>query len=593
MKMQSNTQTESVFRNSELITGRTRKMAHTYIGSAICVAAVTAVDSLIAGISIGESALASIGAAAPLLAIDQILHCLLGFGISKMMIHSVGMGKRKEADRIFGAVLIAVAAAFLLVYIPLLIFERPLLGLFMKDQTLLDGVILYTRPLFLSAPFLEVFLCIERAFRIDGRAKLFAQRGIITNIANILLDILLVSSLGMGVSGLAWASVIAAVLGYAVSLSHFFSKKRTVSPDFSVIHSREEFWSYIKEDVRLGASATLDEVMDSLALTAQTAVIGTIAGSGGLAIWAVFKALRGILISVSNGASGSTSAFAGLLNGQKDYDGVRYAIKAVIGMALAASVLAFVLIQFFAEGISDLYRIEPELQQLCARCLRIGSYVAPPLAFLTVLSSYLSDVNRIGLANMLALLRQGLVIIAAAIAFKMTLTSFFVAYEISVALAAIVMIVLLVRDRHWFVPARNPALIADYSIRLQADQIAAMSADAADKLRGGKYPEFYNMNVALVLEESMNYIAQQNLEKEICADIQMTRQCDDIHILIVDDGTAYNPISALAKPDLLKPGEMEAGIILGLAAAADYDRVLDLNQLSLSVELPAEVRESV
>ena len=282
-----------------------------------------------------------------------------------------------------------------------------------------------------------------------------------------------------------------------------------------------------------------------------------------------------------------------LLNGQKDYDGVRYAIKTGIGMALAASVLAFVLIQFFAEGISDLYRIEPELQQLCARCLRIGSYAAPPLAFLTVLSSYLSDVNRIGLANMLALIRQGLVIIAAAIAFKMTLTSFFVVYEISVALAAIVMIVLLVRDRHWFVPARNPALIADYSIRLQADQIAAMSADAADKLRGGKYPEFYSMNVALVLEESMNYIAQQNPGKEICADIQMTRQCDDIHILIVDDGTAYNPISALAKPDLLKPGEMEAVIILGLAAAADYDRVLDLNQLSLSVELPAEVRESV
>ena len=107
--------------------------------------------------------------------------------------------------------------------------------------------------------------------------------------------------------------------------------------------------------IRLGEqTGTLDEVMDSLALTAQTAVIGTIAGSGGLAIWAVFKALRGILISVSNGASGSTSAFAGLLNGQKDYDGVRYAIKAGIGMALAASVLAFVLIQFFAEGISDL-----------------------------------------------------------------------------------------------------------------------------------------------------------------------------------------------------------------------------------------------
>ena len=593
MKTHSSTPTGGVFRNSALITGRTRKMANTYIGSAICVAAVTVVDSLIAGISIGESALAAIGAAAPLLAISQILHCLLGFGISKLMIRAVGRGKRKEADRIFGAVLIAAAAAYLIVYIPLLIFERPLLGLFMKDQTLLDGVILYTRPLFLSAPFFEVFLCIERAFRIDGRAKLFAQRGIITTIANIFFDILLVSGLGMGVSGLAWASVIASVLGYAVPLSHFFSKKRTVSPDFSVIRSPEEFWSYIKEDVHLGGSATLDEVLDGLALAAQTAVIGTIAGSGGLAIWAVFKALRGILISVSNGASGSTSAFAGLLNGQKDYDGVRYAIKTGIGMALAASVLAFVLIQLFAERISDLYRIEPELQQLCARCLRIGSYAAPPLAFLTVLSSYLTDVNRIGLANLLAITRKGLVIVSAAIAFRMTLTSFFVVYEIAAALAAIVMIVLLVRDRHWFVPARNPALIADYSIRLQADQIAAMSADAADKLRRDGYPDACDMTVALVLEESMNYIVQQNPDTEICADIQMTRHGGGVHVLIMDDGTAYNPLSAIAKPDPAKPGEMEAVIILGLGAAADYDRVLDLNQLSLSVELPAEVEKGI
>ncbi|MCR5843313.1 MAG: hypothetical protein K6G66_05080 [Oscillospiraceae bacterium] len=591
MKIQNSMQADGVFRDSVLITGRMRKSAHIYIGSAISVAAVTAVDSLIAGIRIGESGLAAIGAAAPLMAISPILHRLLGFGLSKMMIRSIGRGKRKEANRIFGAVLIAVAAAYLLVYVPLLIFERPLLGLFIKDQTLLDGVIRYTRPLFLFAPIFEVFLCLEMAFRIDGRAKLFAQRGIITTIAGIFFDILLVSGLGMGLSGLAWASVIAAMLGYAVSLSHFFSKIRTVSPDFSVVRSPKEFRSYIKKDMRLGASATLDEMLDGFALAAQTAAIGTIAGSGGLAVWAVFKAVRDILISVSNAAAGSTSSFAGLLSVQKDYDGVRYAIKTGIGMALAASLLMFVLIQFFAEPISTLYRIEPALQQLCARCLRIGSYAGPPLAFLTVLSIYLTDVNRIGLANLLAILRKGLVIIAAAISFKLTLTGFFAAYDVAAALAAAVMIVLLVRDRNWFVPARNPALIADYSIRLQPDQIAAMSADAVGKLCGGGYPEVYSMRVALVLEESMNYIAQHNPEKETCADIHMTQHGDGVHILITDDGTAYSPLSGIAEPDPARPGEMETVIILGLAAAADYDRVLGLNQLSLSVALPAEAKE--
>ena len=85
-----------VQRNSSLIRGRTSKMAWTYIGSALCVAAVTAFDSLIAGISIGSDALAAIAAAAPLLAIAQILHCLLGFGIDKLMIQAIGRGKRKE-----------------------------------------------------------------------------------------------------------------------------------------------------------------------------------------------------------------------------------------------------------------------------------------------------------------------------------------------------------------------------------------------------------------------------------------------------------------------------------------------------------------
>ena len=49
-------------------------MALPYIGSTLCVAAVSAFDSLIAGISIGTDALGASAAAGPLLAIVQILH---------------------------------------------------------------------------------------------------------------------------------------------------------------------------------------------------------------------------------------------------------------------------------------------------------------------------------------------------------------------------------------------------------------------------------------------------------------------------------------------------------------------------------------
>ena len=60
-----------------------------------------------------------------------------------------------------------------------------------------------------------------------------------------------------------------------------------------------------------------------------------------------------------------------------------------------------------------------------------------------------------------------------------------------------------------------------------------------------------------------------------------------VQLLIIDDGEAYNPLVRLAKADWDKPGALEAVVVCGLTAAVNYDRVLDLNHLSLTVKLPA------
>ena len=78
MSAPENRQSGEVLRKPSLIAGTTRKMALTYVGGTVCAAAVVIIDSLVAGVSIGEEALAAIAAAGPLLALTQILHCLLG-----------------------------------------------------------------------------------------------------------------------------------------------------------------------------------------------------------------------------------------------------------------------------------------------------------------------------------------------------------------------------------------------------------------------------------------------------------------------------------------------------------------------------------
>lgn len=586
--MQGDQEKTDIYRKSALIADRTRKMALPYICSTLCAAAVTAFDSMIAGISIGTDALAAIAASGPLLAVAQILHCLLGYGIDKLMIRAIGKGCRKEADRIFGSVIIAVLAVYLAVYLPLLLFERQILEIFINDPDLVGMVIRYSRPLLATAPVFEVFLCIERAFRIDGKAKLLALRSISTNVGNILFDFLLVGALKLGLEGLAWASVISTILGYSTSLSHFFSKKRTVTPDFSVIFSFREMLSYIRDDIRIGSSATLDELLEGAALTVQTGAISAAGGADGLAIWAVYKALRKVVMSLNNGISASVSVHAGLSFGHKDYDGVRFSAKTGTKLALGIGLIADVLILTSAGLIASAFHMDAGLRPLCAQCLRIGCIAFPAVIFPAIITSYLPGVNRIGLTYLLVMIQKLLQIIAGIIGYHMGLRGIFTGYVIACSAAALILLSLMKRDGFWFVPERDPEMIYDYSILLKPDRIGAMKSDLNEKLLTCVYPAAFCSKASLVTEDSMNYIRLQNPDKEISADIQIKRYKDGVQITVIDDGVAYSPLSSLADAGWDRPGSLEAMIILGLTTDVTYDRVLDLNHLSLYLNLPAD-----
>ncbi len=584
MDKSNDTQDVGVSRRPTLIAHATKKMAVTYLVSALCAGAVTIVDSLIAGVGIGPGALAAITAAAPILSVDQILHCLLGFGIDKLMIQAIGEGDRRRANRIFGAVLVAVFVIYVAVFGMLLLVERPLFQAIMGDTDIVNMIVSYTVPLFLSFPFSESFLCIERAFRIDGRARLFSKRSVVTNVANIILDIMMVSVLDMGISGLAWASVLSTMIGYTITMSHFFSKKRTVSPDFSVVHSSEEFRRLVKQDILLGRSATLDEVTDSLSLAAQTAVIGAVSGEAGLAIWAVYKSLRGVVIASGNGVSASVSVHAGLLFGQKDYEGVRFSVKEGVQIALMSTLGITLIVLFLADPITAAYKVSPELVPLCTRCLRLGCIAFPAVAFMIVLTVYLPSVDKVKLSSRLVMTQYVSTLASAAVGCVTGLEGLVVAYTLAMWVSALAFVVLLIRDRQWFVPLSNPELIAGYSLKLESAQIESITADVSNRLRGLALPEPVCSRVALLVEDSLSFVAQNNPDTEINADVELRYHEDNIIIMITDGGLPYNPLVDVAKLVLEEPGTIEIMVMTGLTSGMGYDRVIDLNRISLTLK---------
>ena len=583
--MNKQNRNNSIYRTSSLISARTRKMAFPYIGSTLCVAAVTAIDSLVAGVSIGSQALAALTAVSPFLSIEQILHCLLGYGIDKLMIRAIGNGKRQEANRIFGTVLTAVFFIYLLVIIPLLVFERPIMSFFIEDAGVVDLAIKYSVPVLGLSPMFEVLLCIERAFRVDGRAGLMSLRATITNIVNIVFDFLLVSVLGYGISGLAWASVISAAVGYVVPMTHFFSKKRTVSPDFSVIFKLKEFFSYVKQDVKLGSAATLDEVLEWMVVSVQTAAISTIGGAAGLAVWAVFKTVKGIVLSLSNGISASVSVHAGMLFGEKDYDGARFSARAGTHLALTIAVLTAAASFAFAGPIAALYRVEEASRALCVMCLRIGCFSFPPIAFMTIFGSYLPSVNKIGRASAFVVDQKILPVLACAVGFVFDLRGVVVGYSVSLCIGSLAFLyILLKRDGRWFLPEKRPEDICAFSIELSPALISEVSIETEKVLRSCDYPADICIKASHLSEEALSYIMRQNTDRTIRSDIKINRHAEGLSITFNDNGVPYNPLCDIDSDAAEQEDEIEKQIICGFASSVEYNRALDLNQLSLLIK---------
>ena len=578
----------SILRNSKLVESRTAKMAAPYIISSMSVALVSMIDSLVAGRNIGAVALAAVAATAPIFSIEQILDCFIGYGIDKLMIQEVGKGNRKTANRIFGSILVAVAVIYALVFSVIIFLERPILSLIGIDPALHDAVVAYSLPLLITMPLFEVFKCIERAFRVDGRARLFASRGIVTNIINISLSVLFVTILGFEIEGLAWASVIGTFIGYSVTLSHFFSKKRTVSPDFSVIFSVKENFGYIKESIRMGSSATLDEVLYGILVFIQTKVVSTIGGTAGLAVWGVFSTLYNAIYSIYYGISASVSLHSGLMIGQKNYARVRASLMKGFALLSSFGFAAAILLFIFPSQIASAFCTDPDIIPLCASCLRISSFFLPSVAMTVILSAYLPAVNKNNVALGMSILNKGGLMAAAIVGYFVGFEGLFVSLAVAGWLITIIQNLLVFVKGNLFVPEHNPEVFRSYSIHLSSQDIARVRDDivAADELT--RYGKEFSGRIAMLVEESLNKLLEQTNGKSVMTDIDLGNQDDGVFIRIVDDSAAYSLLADMDSRQI-QYDPLDEAIKAGLLKNAKYDRVIDLNFITVTVGYPESV----
>ncbi len=207
----------------------------------------TMVDSVVVGRFVGEQALAAVGASYSLTTV--FISIAIGGGVGASVITSQYFGAR-EYGKMKSSVRTALTA-FVVLSVVLggfgLLFSHQIMVWLNTPQAALEEAAKYLRIYFLGLPFLFMYNILSSMFNALGKSRIPLYLLIFSSVFNMILDVILVRSAGMGVAGVAWATLIAQGISAACSFCIFLREMKQYDERGSIgFFDRNEFSNMTK-----------------------------------------------------------------------------------------------------------------------------------------------------------------------------------------------------------------------------------------------------------------------------------------------------------------------------------------------------------
>ena len=244
-----------------------------------------AVDSIVIGKYAGESALAAVSAANPVMTIVILGVSGISIGASVLMSRFYGAGDEQSLRREVATTMIFGAFASFVVFVLGLVFSREILSLLRVPMEILDMAALYLRIIFVGFLFTFQYNILSASLRSVGDSRTSVIYLALSSVLNGFMDVVFVAGLGWGVAGAGLATVIAQALSTMLCFVH--------------MQKRVEVLRLSREDMRVDC-VLLKETLKSGSVTAlQQAcqpmgkiLIQSVINAQGIAMIAAFNAVN-------------------------------------------------------------------------------------------------------------------------------------------------------------------------------------------------------------------------------------------------------------------------------------------------------------
>ena len=325
------------------------------------------VDSIVVGKYVGDNALAAVGTSMPILNLLLAVFVGVATGAGIVISQHYGAGNREALSRAIGNCITLAAIASVATMIIGTLVTRPLLRLLDTPASVFDWCAEYLMIFFLGAAGFTFYNILSGILR--GMGDSFSALGflLVATVLNIFLDVWFVAGFGMGVPGVALATILAQAISAVLCFIKLMHMRSVFDLSWGHLKMRKDAaWRIIK----LGVPSGITQGIMAVAML----VVQSLTNSMGEVIMAcnvIIMRVDGFAMMPNMTFGQAMSVYTGQNVGAGRLDRVEKGLKQGGAMAVGVSATITVILLLFGRVLFDLFTDTPELMDLAVRMMRI------------------------------------------------------------------------------------------------------------------------------------------------------------------------------------------------------------------------------
>ena len=327
-------------------------------------------DSIIVGRFVGKEALASVGACFPVIFFMIAIVMGLSMGFTVVIGNFFGAKKIEDVKTTIDTTLIFLFIISIAITVLGLFFSRDILELLKTPEEIIGEAKKYIDIIFYGTIFLVGYNTIGAILRGlgDSLTPLFFL--IFSSILNIILDILFVTNFKMGVSGVAWATVISQGVSFILGLvymelsNHEVLRLRFVKMKFDV--------AIFVRSIRIGFPTAIQQILVSLGMMALSRIVNSF-GTTTIAAYTAAGRLDSFALMPAMNFSMAISTFVAQNFGANKLDRVKKGVKATVIFSSAIALMISIIFVIFSRQLIIIFNEDPDVVSIGMQYLYIVS----------------------------------------------------------------------------------------------------------------------------------------------------------------------------------------------------------------------------